>query len=58
MATKKEYDKVVKFLLKQERLNLFFEDKDGFNAFDYAIAYGNYGTARILKNAVGAVFYL
>jgi len=38
MSTKKEHNKVVKYLIRQQKINIFYEDEEGFNAFDYAIA--------------------
>lgn len=51
-ACMKDYPKIVKYLLKVEGIKANWEDKDGFTAFDNAIAYGNYGIALIFKKKV------
>lgn len=51
-ATTKDYPKLVKYLLNVDGIDPEWSDKEGFTAFDNAIAYGNYNIALIFKKRV------
>ena len=58
VAAEQDYPKVVRYLSKQEGIDLNYVDKFGYNALDNAIAYGCYKSALVLKKRVSCRFLI